>query len=67
MRYQRIVSLMNQDMVRFQEGKTNDLGLVLQDFARAQAQLAMSTADTWGILLPGLSSPSMAREGDAYT
>jgi len=57
---------MNQDMVRFQEGKTYDLGLVLQDFARAQAQLAMSTADTWSTLLPGLNSPSMAREGDAY-
>jgi sorting nexin-1/2 len=65
-RYQRIVSLMNQDMLRFQEGKTHDLGLVLQDFARAQAQLAMSTADTWGTLLPGLSSPSMTREADAY-
>lgn len=58
---------MNQDMLRFQEGKTLDLGLVLQNFARAQAQLSMSTADTWGTLLPELSSPSMAKEGNAYT
>lgn len=45
-RYRRLVNLMNQDMLRFQEGKTLDLGLVLQNFARAQAQLSMSTADT---------------------
>lgn len=58
---------MNQDMLRFQESKTHDLGLVLQEFARAQAQLAMSTADTWGTLLPGMSSSSMPREADAFT
>ncbi|KAG0578214.1 hypothetical protein M758_4G005700 [Ceratodon purpureus] len=66
-RYQRIVDLMNQDMLRFQEGKTHDLGLVLQNFARAQAELAMCTADTWGTLLPVLGSSSMTREEDAYT
>jgi hypothetical protein len=58
---------MNQDLLRFQESKTHDLGLVLQNFARAQAELAMCTADTWGTLLPGLTSPSMAREGDSHT
>lgn len=54
-------------MARFQESKTADLGLVLQEFARAQAQLANATADAWGVLLPSLSSPSMKENTDAYT
>jgi len=66
-RYHKIVTLMEQDMARFQESKTADLGLVLQEFARAQAQLANATADAWGVLLPSLSSPSMKENTDAYT
>lgn len=63
-RYHKIVTLMEQDMVRFQESKTADLGLVLQEFARAQAQLANAAADAWGVLLPSLS---MKESTDAYT
>lgn len=53
-RFQDIVKLMDQEMERFQEEKTRDLGAILQDFARAQAQLAADTADAWRTLLPEL-------------
>ncbi|KAG6544365.1 hypothetical protein Mapa_014199 [Marchantia paleacea] len=53
-RFQEIVKLMDQEMERFQEEKTKDLGAILQDFARTQAQLAADTADAWRSLLPEL-------------
>ncbi|BBN17760.1 sorting nexin-1/2 [Marchantia polymorpha subsp. ruderalis] len=53
-RFQQIVRLMDQEMERFQEEKTKDLGAILQDFARTQAQLAADTADAWRSLLPEL-------------
>lgn len=54
LRHQKIITVMEQEILRFQEQKTRDLGLVLHDFARAQAQLATDTADAWRTLLPDL-------------
>jgi hypothetical protein len=50
---------MEKEMVQFQEAKTRDLGLVLHDFACAQAQLASDTADAWRTLLPYLDNPHL--------
>ncbi|KAL2613303.1 hypothetical protein R1flu_024995 [Riccia fluitans] len=57
-RFEDIVRLMAQEMERFQEEKAKDLGAILQDFARAQAQLAADTADAWRTLLPELDQCS---------
>jgi sorting nexin-1/2 len=59
LRYEEIVRLMEKEMVQFQEAKTRDLGLVLHDFACAQAQLASDTADAWRTLLPYLDNPHL--------
>ncbi|CAM6128815.1 unnamed protein product [Calypogeia fissa] len=60
MRFEEIVKLMAQEMERFQEEKTRDLGSILLNFARAQAQLAADTADAWRTLLPELDAVSQA-------
>ncbi|KAK4392050.1 Sorting nexin 1, partial [Sesamum angolense] len=39
-KFERIVKLMNEEIVRFQEQKTLDLGLAFHEFARGQAELA---------------------------
>lgn len=52
-----IVKSMRQEMARFQEQRTRDMSLVFHKFARAQAQLAKDSADTWHMLLPKLESP----------
>ncbi|CAM6057861.1 unnamed protein product [Sphagnum tenellum] len=51
LRHEEIVRLMEQDMVQFQEAKTHDLGLVLNDFAHTQAQLTSDTANACQTLL----------------
>jgi sorting nexin-1/2 len=60
MRFEEIVKLMAQEMERFQEEKTRDLGSILLNFARAQGQLAADTADAWRTLLPELDRMSQA-------
>jgi hypothetical protein len=46
-------------MVQVQEAKTHDLGLVLHDFARTQAQLTSDTANACQTLLPYLYNPCL--------
>ncbi|KAK4834523.1 hypothetical protein QYF36_024225 [Acer negundo] len=57
-RFQTIVSLMNEEMMRFQEQKTFDMGLAFHNFAKGQARLANSIADAWRSLLPKLEACS---------
>lgn len=55
-RFKTIVKRMNEEMVRFQEQKTVDLGLAFHEFAKGQAQLANTMSDAWRSLLPKLQS-----------
>ncbi|KAK1309667.1 Sorting nexin 1 [Acorus calamus] len=60
-RFETIVRLMNEEIVRFQEQKTDDMGLAFHEFAKGQAKLENDIADAWRGLLPRLetcSSPS---------
>ncbi|XP_010943818.1 sorting nexin 1 isoform X1 [Elaeis guineensis] len=60
-RFETIVKLMSEEMVRFQEQKTADLGLAFHEFAKGQAKLANEIADAWRSLVPKLDacSPSL--------
>lgn len=57
-RFQTIVSLMNEEMTRFQEQKTLDMGMAFHNFAKGQARLANNIADAWRSLLPKLEACS---------
>lgn len=57
-RYETIVHRMNEEMVRFQEEKTNDIGIAFHEFAKGQARLANGFADAWRSLLPKLDACS---------
>lgn len=57
-RFQTIVGLMNEEMMRFQEQKTLDMGVAFHKFAKGQARLANSIADAWRSLLPKLEACS---------
>ncbi|CAN6719643.1 unnamed protein product [Malus baccata var. baccata] len=57
-RFETIARLMNEEMVRFQEQKTTDMGVAFHEFAKGQARLANSIADAWRSLLPKLESCS---------
>ncbi|XVE96381.1 hypothetical protein REPUB_Repub02eG0216600 [Reevesia pubescens] len=59
-RFETIVRLMNEEIVRFQEEKTQDMGIAFHEFAKGQARLANSIADAWRSLLPKLESCSSA-------
>ncbi|KAK6147238.1 hypothetical protein DH2020_018150 [Rehmannia glutinosa] len=59
-RFDRIVKLMNEEIVRFQEQKTLDMGLAFHEFAKGQARLANSIAEAWRSLLPKLEACSSA-------
>ncbi|XP_022767042.1 sorting nexin 1-like [Durio zibethinus] len=59
-RFETIVRLMNEEIVRFQEQKTQDMGIAFHEFAKGQARLANSTADAWRSLLPKLEACSSA-------
>ncbi|XP_024527007.1 sorting nexin 1 isoform X1 [Selaginella moellendorffii] len=64
-RYEEIVKVMQQEMVRFQEEKTRDLGAVFHEFARGQAQLANDTAEAWKVLASQLDAWSHQSAGKA--
>jgi sorting nexin-1/2 len=49
---------MNEEIVRFQEQKTLDMGIAFHEFAKGQARLANSIADAWRSLLPKLEACS---------
>ncbi|CAN4121320.1 unnamed protein product [Withania somnifera] len=57
-RFDTIVRLMNEEIVRFQELKTSDMGLAFHEFAKGQARLANGIADSWRSLLPMLEACS---------
>ncbi|KMT06744.1 hypothetical protein BVRB_7g159050 [Beta vulgaris subsp. vulgaris] len=57
-RFETIVRLMNEEMERFQEQKTADMGLAFHEFAKGQARLANSIAEAWRGLLPKLEACS---------
>lgn len=57
-KFENIVLLMNEEIVRFQEQKTIDMGLAFHEFAKGQAHLANSIADAWRSLLPKLDACS---------
>ncbi|PIN17107.1 Membrane coat complex Retromer, subunit VPS5/SNX1 [Handroanthus impetiginosus] len=50
-RFETIVKLMNEEIVRFQEQKTMDMGVAFHEFAKGQAQLAKGIAEAWRSLL----------------
>ncbi|KAK4348336.1 hypothetical protein RND71_031091 [Anisodus tanguticus] len=57
-RFDTIVRLMNEEIVRFQEQKTSDMGLAFHEFAKGQARLSNGIADVWRGLLPKLEACS---------
>ncbi|XP_020681777.1 sorting nexin 1 isoform X1 [Dendrobium catenatum] len=57
-RYETIVKLMNEELSRFQEQKTAELGLAFHEFAKGQAKLSHDIADAWRSLLPKLGVSS---------
>ncbi|XP_057843444.2 sorting nexin 1 isoform X1 [Cryptomeria japonica] len=64
-RLESIIKLMNQEIKRFQEEKTLDLGFVFHEFAKGQAQLANDIAEAWRSLLPKLDDCSQDSEAKA--
>ncbi|XP_076881276.1 sorting nexin 1-like isoform X2 [Bidens hawaiensis] len=59
-RFETIVKLMNEEIVRFQEQKTQDMGRAFHEFAKGQARLSNAIADAWRSLLPKLESLSVS-------
>ncbi|XP_022747230.1 sorting nexin 1-like [Durio zibethinus] len=57
-RFETIVRLMSEEIVRFQEQKTQDMGIAFHEFARGQARMANNIADAWRSLLPKLEACS---------
>ncbi|XP_052173209.1 sorting nexin 1 [Diospyros lotus] len=57
-RFETIVRRMNEEIVRFQEQKTVDMGLAFHEFAKGQARLANGVADAWRSVLPKLETCS---------
>lgn len=57
-KFERIVKLMNEEIIRFQEQKTLDLGVAFHEFAKGQAELAKGISEAWQSLLPKLESCS---------
>lgn len=55
-RFETIVRLMNDEIVRFQEQKTLDMGRAFHEFSKGQAQLANDIAEAWRGLLPKLEA-----------
>ncbi|MBA0809450.1 hypothetical protein Gohar_025101 [Gossypium harknessii] len=57
-RFETIVRRMNEEIVRFQEQKTQDMRIAFHEFAKGQVRLAKSIADAWRSLLPKLEACS---------
>ena len=55
-RFETIVRLMDEEMGRFQEQKTIEMGVAFHEFAKGQARLANGIADAWRSLLPKLEA-----------
>jgi sorting nexin-1/2 len=59
--FDTIVKLMNEEIGRFQELKTLDMGIAFHEFAKGQARLANNIADAWRSLLPKLEACSSSQ------
>ncbi|MCH92631.1 sorting nexin 1-like, partial [Trifolium medium] len=59
--FETIVKLMNEEIGRFQEQKTLDMGIAFHEFAKGQARLANGIADAWRSLLPKLEACSSSQ------
>ncbi|KAI3871971.1 hypothetical protein MKX03_016744 [Papaver bracteatum] len=57
-KFETIARLMSEEIVRFQEQKTLDLGLAFHELAKGQAHLANEIANGWRSLLPKLEACS---------
>ncbi|KAF2953448.1 hypothetical protein DAI22_01g408800 [Oryza sativa Japonica Group] len=57
-RFEHIVAVMNEELARFQEQKTADIGFAFHEFAKGQAKLAKDIADAWRGVLPKLEACS---------
>lgn len=57
-KFEHIVRVMNEELARFQEQKTADIGLAFHEFAKGQAKLAKDIADAWRSVLPKLEACS---------
>ncbi|XP_078181601.1 sorting nexin 1 [Carex rostrata] len=55
-RFEAIINTMNEELARFQEQKTAELGLAFHEFAKGQAKLAHDVADAWRGVLPKLEA-----------
>lgn len=64
-RFETIVRLMDEEIVRFQEQKTVDMGIAFHEFAKGQARLANSIGDAWRSLLPKLEACSSSQSMNA--
>ncbi|KAL0728544.1 hypothetical protein Bca4012_024637 [Brassica carinata] len=56
--FEKIVKRMNEEIVRFQEQRTEEMGVAFHQFAKGQARLANGVADAWRALLPKLEVSS---------
>ncbi|XP_076899657.1 sorting nexin 1-like [Bidens hawaiensis] len=59
-RFEAIAQLMNEEIVRFQDQKTQDMRRAFHEFAKGQARLAHAIADAWRSLIPKLDSLSVS-------
>lgn len=59
-RFETIVKLMNEEIIRFQDEKTQDMGLAFHEFAKGQARLANGIADAWRSLIPKLDALTLS-------
>ncbi|CAO1942384.1 unnamed protein product [Urochloa humidicola] len=57
-KFEHIVRVMNEELARFQEQKTADIGLAFHEFAKGQTKLAKDIADAWRSVLPKLEACS---------
>ncbi|XP_068659992.1 sorting nexin 1-like [Aristolochia californica] len=60
-RFETIARLMSEEIVRFQEQKTADMGLAFHLFAKGQAKLANDIANAWRSILPKLEACHYSR------
>lgn len=45
-----------EELVRFQEEKSRDLGLIFYEFAQAQSDLSQEIGSVWKALLPTINA-----------
>ncbi|XP_042381376.1 sorting nexin 1-like isoform X1 [Zingiber officinale] len=63
-RFETIIKRMNEEIVRFQEQKTAEMGLAFHLFAKGQAKLANDIADAWRSVLTKIEAYSLSSGHD---